>query len=428
MLGLKFQPFKKFLTILWKYDLVMRIESLGLKNFRCFEDINIEFGPNFNIIIGDNGSGKSALLRGLCVAVSSFFLGIDGTPNRKIQRNDIRMVHYEDNVEYKFPTEVICHATIESEAIIWNIKKAGKSKGTRLINSKIKKIAQSLQQQVRNGNNVNLPVLAYFPSRRNWEPPEKMNLVKKESRFKGYDNAINPTTNYKFFTEWFKTKELAALQKQENLYTLQVVKKAVNNCIEECNSIYYDINTGALVMKFSDGRILPFNRLSDGVKNMMAVVSDIAYRCVTLNPHLKENALESWGVILIDELDLHLHPSWQKKIVADLKRTFPNIQFITTTHSPLILSTVSPIDKIIALEIDKFEYISRLYGRTVNDILNFPMKTYPTYKELDDYFELIELGQGKSENAFILRKKIEELSGTDFPELSRADTLIAFYE
>jgi predicted ATP-binding protein involved in virulence len=93
----------------------MKIDKLKLKNFRCFKNLDIEFSPNFNIIIGDNASGKTTLLRGGCVAISSFFLGIDDIPSRPIQKNDIRLVNYENNIEYCFPVEASCCGTIENE-------------------------------------------------------------------------------------------------------------------------------------------------------------------------------------------------------------------------------------------------------------------------------------------------------------------------
>lgn len=405
----------------------MKIDKLKLKNFSCFKNLDIEFSPNFNIIIGDNASGKTSLLRGGCVAISSFFLGIDDTPSRPIQKNDIRLVNYENNIEYCFPVEVTCCGTIENEKFEWSRQMTGKKARTRLHNSKIKTIAQQYQQQVAEGHSVDLPVIAYFSAKRIWEPPEKMNLVEKGSRFRGYRNAIAPALNYKFFTEWLKTKEIASLQHGKTINELQVVKKAVSQCIEQCEDIYYDIDIGALVMKFFDGKIIPFNRLSDGFKNMMAIVADIAYRCVSLNPHLKEKSLENKGVVLIDELDLHLHPSWQKKIVVDLKKIFPKIQFIAATHSPLILSTLTNEDKIIALESDKLEYVEKLYGRDANDILSYPMNTPLINKDLDEYFQLIEMGEGKSDSAIKLRNKIEAESGADYHELARADVLITFY-
>jgi len=239
--------------------------------------------------------------------------------------------------------------TIESEKLEWSRlrQRADKRAKTKLQNTEIKSIAERYQQQVREGDCVNLPVIAYFSARRIWEPPEKMNLVEKGSRLRGYHNAITPALNYKFFTEWFKTKEMAFLQNKTRHFEIEVVKKAVSQCIRQCEDIYYDIDIGALVMKFFDGKKIPFNRLSDGIRNMMAIVADIAYRCVTLNPHLKEKSLENDGVVLIDELDLHLHPSWQKKIVVDLKK-YSRISNLLP-HSPLILSTLTNEDRIIAL-------------------------------------------------------------------------------
>ena len=106
--------------------------------------------------------------------------------------------------------------TIESEKLEWSRlrQRADKRAKTKLQNTEIKSIAERYQQQVREGDCVNLPVIAYFSARRIWEPPEKMNLVEKGSRLRGYHNAITPALNYKFFTEWFKTKEMAFLQNE----------------------------------------------------------------------------------------------------------------------------------------------------------------------------------------------------------------------
>lgn len=407
----------------------MVIEKLRLKNFRGFEQLCVEFSPRFNVIIGDNGSGKTALLDGLAVAVSSFFLGIDGVTSRPIHRDDIRLANYENGAEYQLPTEILCEGWVASQKLAWSREMMSVSgKTTRKNAQVIKKEAQKRQKEVRDGKRVELPVIAYFPAGRIWESPKALNLVKKGSRLRGYDLAITPTANYRFLTEWFRTKELAALQNGQELFELAVVRKAVSNCIDQCEKIYYSINAGALVMKLRDGIILPINRLSDGVRNMMAVVSDIAYRCVTLNPHLGENALDSSGVVLIDELDLHLHPSWQEKIIGSLKDTFPKMQFIATTHSPLILRTVTNEDRIIALFDSGIDYISQVYGRNVDDILRYPMESPIRHRELEEYFELIEMGEGSSSEALKLRQKIERQSGPDYHELARADVLLAFYE
>lgn len=407
----------------------MVIKRVNLKNFRGFEDISVKFSPHFNVIIGDNGSGKTALINGLTVAMSSFFLGIDGVPSRSIHLNDIRLANYENSYEYQLPVEVISSGRIASQELEWSREVVSKGGATRRKNAQnIKKVAQSLQRQVRAGQHVDLPLIAYFPAGRMWEIPAKTSLVHQGSRLRGYEKAILPTANYKFLSEWFKTKELAALQHGKEMFELNVVRRAVRHCIEECENIYYDMTTDALVMKLTDGTILPFNCLSDGFKNMMAIVSDIAYRCVTLNPHLRQNALLSSGVVLIDEVDLHLHPSWQTRIVGNLASTFPHIQFIVTTHSALILRALTETDKIIKLQDNTINYISHTYGRDVDDLLRYAMDTTIKNQDLEDYIELIEMGRGASDEAAQLRAKIERLSGPDYHKLAEADALLAFYE
>ena len=99
--------------------------------------------------------------------------------------------------------------------------------------------------------------------------------------------------------------------------------------------------TGIFVTPNGEKEKLQFRQLSDGYRNIIGMVADIAYRCIKLNPHLGENAVkETPGIVLIDELDLHLHPNWQRRIVEDLKNTFPGIQFVATTHSPFIIQSL----------------------------------------------------------------------------------------
>lgn len=99
--------------------------------------------------------------------------------------------------------------------------------------------------------------------------------------------------------------------------------------------------TGIFVTPNGEKEKLQFRQLSDGYRNIIGMVADIAYRCIKLNPHLGENAVkETPGIVLIDELDLHLHPNWQRRIVEDFKNTFPGIQFVATTHSPFIIQSL----------------------------------------------------------------------------------------
>lgn len=410
----------------------MKINKLRLKNFRAYQEIEVEFHPNFNIIIGGNGTGKTAILEGLTIATGSFFLGIDYAENRHIQNDDIRVTNSEYDINEQFPVEVEAWGEIEDDPLRWTRELTGpKNKTTYVKALDIKNKAKDIQDRIRAGEQVDLPIIVYYSTERLWKERLDTTSISGTRLKDGYYNGLKATSNNKFFTKWFEKEEIVVLQQRKDSIGLFVVRKAVSTCIENCNNIYFDYNRKELVMEFNDGRKLPFKYLSDGVRNMLAMVADIAFRCAMLNPHLKEDAAEkTTGVVLIDELDLHLHPAWQKKVVKNLKDSFPNIQFIVTTHSPLILSSVQ--DKVITIENGQAYYTVKTYGRTANDILKNAMQTPERLEDvqqfLDDYFEMIDAGEGNTKEGLELREFLEKLIGKDDPELARADVLISFFE
>jgi predicted ATP-binding protein involved in virulence len=408
----------------------MRIDKLRLKNFRAYEDIEIEFHPNFNVIIGNNGIGKTAILEALTIAIGSYFLGMDYAENRHIQNDDIRITNSEYDINEQFPVEIEAWGEVEDEKMSWLRELTGpKNKTTYVKALLLKNKSKQIQDRVRAGEVVDLPVIVYYSTERLWKERLDTTPISGMRLKDGYYNGLRATSNNKFFTKWFEKEEIVVLQQRKDSVGLRVVRSAVVSGVEGCQNIYYDYNRRELILEFKDGRKLPFQYLSDGVRNMLAMVADIAFRCVLLNPHLKEDAARlSKGVVLIDELDLHLHPGWQKRVVQSLKDTFPLIQFITTTHSPLILSTAQ--DRVITIEDGKTYNTINTFGRTANDILKNAMQTSerPDFVQnlLDDYFELIDGGEGQTTEATRIRQELETLIGKDDPELARADILINF--
>lgn len=289
----------------------MKINKLRLKNFRAYQEIEVEFHPNFNIIIGGNGTGKTAILEGLTIATGSFFLGIDYAENRHIQNDDIRVTNSEYDINEQFPVEVEAWGEIEDDPLRWTRELTGpKNKTTYVKALDIKNKAKDIQDRIRAGEQVDLPIIVYYSTERLWKERLDTTSISGTRLKDGYYNGLKATSNNKFFTKWFEKEEIVVLQQRKDSIGLFVVRKAVSTCIENCNNIYFDYNRKELVMEFNDGRKLPFKYLSDGVRNMLAMVADIAFRCAMLNPHLKEDAAEkTTGVVLIDELDLHLHPA-----------------------------------------------------------------------------------------------------------------------
>ncbi|MEN9443504.1 MAG: hypothetical protein RIS47_394, partial [Bacteroidota bacterium] len=330
----------------------MRIDNIKIKNFRGYKELDVALNPNFNLVIGDNGSGKTAILEALTVAVGSFFLGIKGIYSKGFSQKDIHIATHDNNEEYSFPVVVEVMSTIQNQTISWARTLNGPIPANRTTQKEadsIKYIAQQADSQVRNGEPVKLPLLIYYATGRLFDVARDTDEEKNEnkvklaisSRFRAYNRSLESKSTHKQFQKWFKGKELSQIQKGSIDVSFDLVKKTIVRNLPNCINVYNEFDPDkpqGLKLELDDGRILPFNSLSDGTRNFFAILADMAYKCITLNPHLKEQALEETeGVVLIDELDLHLHPDWQRKIIKVLTNTFPKIQFIATTHSPFLI-------------------------------------------------------------------------------------------
>jgi predicted ATP-binding protein involved in virulence len=184
------------------------------------------------------------------------------------------------------------------------------------------------------------------------------------------------------------------------------------------------------MVEYEGNPLFPFRMLSDGVRCTLAMVMELAFRCYLLNPHLGVDApLRTKGVVLIDEIDLHLHPSWQTHIINDLRSTFPEIQFFVTTHAPLVISQVDDCSIYNISEQQIYDFPNQ-NGRDVNYIveqMGVPYIKSESKQQLDIYFGMIDSGKGKTMEALALRKDLEKLLGEKHAELKRADMLLSFF-
>jgi predicted ATP-binding protein involved in virulence len=211
-----------------------------------------------------------------------------------------------------------------------------------------------------------LPVLAYYSTARLWKEGrenkrENIKFDKSEktsrtfpSRYRGYRDALEIKSTFKIMLEWFKGKFSDLKVNDESSPQLDCVRNVILENIPGARSLKWVFNPDriqTLYIVFNNGDETPFHFLSDGYRNLLAIFADLAYRCVTLNPHFgKEANLQTNGMVLIDELDLHLHPSWQQEVVANLKKTFPLIQFVASTHSPFIIQEMED-EEVIKLNV-----------------------------------------------------------------------------
>ncbi|WP_275097000.1 AAA family ATPase [Sedimenticola hydrogenitrophicus] len=352
----------------------MRIDRLLVKNFKGFDSKEFNFHPEFNLIVGKNGTGKTSTLDALSVAVGSWFLGVRGADTRHIRPNEVLLGdfeheqideegnrHFSVQWERAYPCEVIAHGQVQERRISW----------TRTLNSpsgrttygraaSIKQLATKADQAIRKGQDVLLPLVSYYGTGRLWQEPREaftvsdpMKVASKEeqSRLAGYWNSVDPRLSVSQLTRWIARQSWITYQQQNRVPpAYSAVKEALIACVEEAQELYFDATLGEVVVEFSSGT-QPFSNLSDGQRCMLAMVGDIAHKAAKLNPQLGSKVLqETTGVVLIDELDLHLHPRWQRRAIEDLRRTFPKLQFICTTHSPFLIQSLRSGEELIMLD------------------------------------------------------------------------------
>lgn len=373
----------------------MNIKSIELKNFRCFENEKISFDPNLTVLIGNNGSGKSSVLQALTIAAGSFFLGFDNTISPSIAAGDVRNKTYLSGSiisrEPQYPTEIFCTGCFDEHTAeqSWSRALNGDDRKTTFKNAmNVKAYAANIQEKVRQGDaGVILPIISYYGTGRLYATRRDSSLNEIEidgavSRTLGYKDCLSAMTNEKLMIKWFKKMTFSELQDGIEIPELSAVKKAISLCmasvIPDCRSdsvtVRYDVKSGELQLIYIDNNgnknMQPMHELSDGYRNTLGMIADIAYRMAVLNPDLLDKCTETPGIVLIDEVDLHLHPQWQKKILGDLCTVFPNVQFIVTTHSPHVIASVSG-KNIVRLENSKVKDIAEnTYGKDANLILN----------------------------------------------------------
>jgi predicted ATP-binding protein involved in virulence len=344
----------------------MRIDSLLLENFKGFQRRELTFHPQFNLVVGENGTGKTSLLDALAVAVGSWFLGVDGVDTRHIYPHEVRLQAFPSEAgthwEGQYPCFIEASGSIGHAPTIWRRSLNGPGgRTTRIGAAGIKKLAEQATRAVREGQSINLPLISYYGTGRLWlvpreqgqvkEPPSSL-LTKQLSRLDGYKTSVDPRLSVSALTQWLARQSWLSFQQGgQDSQSFQVVRRALVQFIPGVEDLYFDANLGEVILRFANGDQQPFMNLSDGQRAMLAVVGDLAQKAATLNPHLGADVLrETEGVVMIDELDLHLHPTWQRHVIEDLRTTFPKIQFICTTHSPFLIQSLRSGEELLMLE------------------------------------------------------------------------------
>ncbi|WLI73387.1 AAA family ATPase [Halomonas alkalicola] len=427
----------------------MKLSRLDLTNFRCFAQLTLDLHPYLTVLVAENGQGKSSVLDALRIAlwpfVGSFDLarGNANDPGNGIAIDDVRLVKMaKGDMARQLPAEVSVTGDFGTgREKTWSRRRISERKSTKTrdasATSFVKQWAGQLQRQVRDPDmpDLDLPVFGYYGTGRLWQEQKlttkaRQADVSDESDFYirtfAYRNCLNPASSYSHFREWFtwlfKSYREEQIRQLESLNSNQApiaaaesihaVQQAIDSFLEPItgwHSLTYSVtHEKALVLEHPQHGILKVDQLSDGIRSVLAMVGDIAYRSVKLNPQLGRKApQQASGVILIDEVDMHLHPFWQQRILQQLRKAFPRLQFVVTTHSPQVLSSVKQEHVRLLSQDESGQFIAATpvdtpYGRLSSDVLEAVMHVspYPPVDEREDLRRLTRLvDQGAHDSA-----------------------------
>ena len=453
----------------------MKIEEIEIRNFRCFESLKVTLHPNLTVLTALNGGGKTTVLDAIRIAVWPFVKGFDiGSQAGKsatIQTGDVRIKRIYSSMEVQLPSTVASLGTWpfqpSRDNYVWSqYREQVKLRTNALLDKQTKELTQQakkVQSLIREGklddqgSEFELPVIVYLGTGRLWYQGRYTSEVEdteldasSQSRLWGYQNCITATSSYKQFEKWFgwifksyrelQINELEGSKTDETMLNsfkdaIAVVQGAINLLTEKETGWrdlqYRSSQNQQLVMEHSEHGFVPLSQLSDGLRNMVVMISDIAFRCYKLNPHFgKEAALRTNGIVMIDEVDMFLHPSWQQRVISSLQMAFPKIQFVVTSHSPQVLSTV-PAECIRIFDEGKVHSSpSGTKGAESSRILKriFGVDSRPQEDKntqlLQSYEKLVYADQWQSSAATSMREKLDEIFVGEEPKLTELDLYI----
>jgi len=328
----------------------------------------------------------------------------------------------------------------------WNIAKVRKGRSRKDVGSvllSLSEFAKRLQTEITETNGqVNLPLFAYYlVNRAVLDIPLRIKEKHTFDLLSAYDESLTSGASFRTFFEWFREREdleNEARRDQQTLFVsdkspsfpdpqLEAVRTALSSFMPEFKNLTVRRNPLRMEVE-KQGERLTVNQLSDGEKCLMAMVGDLTRRMAILNP-LRDDPLQGEGIILIDEIDLHLHPKWLRMVIPKLAEVFPNCQFLVSTHSPHVITHVQP-ENLFLLEMTSEGLISHRpsesYGKTVERVLEDLMGLKTTRpneikQALTNVYKLIDSGDLQGARDSIAR--LEQRIGDD-PDLVKANVLI----
>ncbi|SDA34258.1 Predicted ATP-binding protein involved in virulence [Methylobacterium sp. UNC378MF] len=446
----------------------MKITRLSLDNVRAFDEAEFSFNPGFNLIIGINGAGKSTALDAIRFCGSHLLSAVQRTPFKPFGfaiddiHGDAPFAEASLHVSFYANTHSKIIGDDDDDAFVrlreWRTQFATDNvENVDLLRRRIIETTRPnkrLRSQLRDLHETITPAdpTYFYPSkeyfinqaRNEFSAPLMIHystarsIMNEQAERKSaagtsqlaYVNALQSNAlSLRQFADWMRAQIVLASERPASRHLVDGISAALERFLPGYSNLRPSNKSKSRVEIDINGTTLDVRQLSDGERSVLALILDIAKRLAQANPRLSDPLTSAEAVILIDEIDLHLHPQWQRKIVGNLEKTFPSCQFIASTHSPQVIGEV-PHEKIQMIKDGKVYLPSRSFGVDSSRVLEEVMDTKARNAGVEDAIGKIAklIGDGKADEAKEAIKTLSDEIGEDDPEITRARTLLDFME
>lgn len=410
----------------------MKVDRIEIKNYKGFENCNIDFHPNVNVFIGSNASGKTTILNAISKSATALVPRVMSINEiSSISKDDINynslfayiIGDVSNFTEEKLSFETFTHAGIVTEA-------------AKLISQKISadivNIAKKFNDNIR-VSPTTIPIIKFYPANRGGSftySEVSNNNVYTISQLEAWSNIRGSSLSYSKFFHWFFENETDELRLQRDYKdfnaqspALRDVRKALSLTFKELGYGDYSL-VSKQIKRTGNSKLTPslflknnktlkeenLDKKSDGEKAIITLISDIAYNLsIAKDFTVDDDFLKSPGIVIIDEIETHLHPKWQREIIPILSKLFPNIQFFIATHSPQVISSVSSECVFICDNFNVNKVHLKTKGEDTNSILKYIFEATDRPKPYIDLIEKIDFLMDKNESYDAIRKVISQI-------------------
>lgn len=397
----------------------MTLEALSLTNYRGFEKLNLSFEKDVTVIAGVNGVGKSSLLRAIALLLSNT------NRNLRLTRESAQKFQREDF--YNNSKEATATLTIKAADSIFDVEIKSFVRRSNLTNF-------DLRGKTDQVNHENMLSMLFTPRRQLPSRPRKLPADQPFEPSAAFSLALKDReVGLRDFMQWFRAQERTSENNPRKQKVLNELRTVISDLMPEFTNLRIQEKPYLSLVVDKLGKPFSLHQLSDGERGLLAVVFDLTRRLAIANPESNNPITEGEAVVLIDEIELHLHPKWQRHVMRRLRDKFKNCQFIITTHSPQVIGQVKG-RQLRLLSHDEagkvfLTPITQAFGMDsswiLQNIMGVPARDYETEQQISKIYDAID--QEKYKEARSITEKIRVEIG-DFPELQEAVALLDRFE